>query len=126
MGMKIKHKGNFRHTEKFLDRVTKDEIYASLDRYGRLGVQMLAASTPSVSGVTAASWNYYVERTSEQSSIVWTNNHFGGTVPVVILLQYGHATGTGGYVQGYDFINPAMKDVFDQIAAEVWREVTTA
>lgn len=126
MGLKIVHKGSFRKAENFLYRVLKDDLYFRLDKYGQAGARALASATPSVSGETAASWDYYIHRSRERSSITWVNNHIAGTTPVVILLQYGHATGTGGYVRGYDFINPALRSIFDDIADQVWQEVVNA
>jgi len=119
-------KGSFKKTETFLTKMSKGEIYNSLDRFAREGVNALASATPSESGATAASWSYEIRTTRTSSSIVWTNSNVVGGVPVVILLQYGHGTGTGGYVQGQDFINPALKPIFDKIADNVWKAVTSA
>lgn len=123
MGFSIKQSGNFQKLENFLARMTNDDIYAALESYGRQGVIALAAATPADSGLTAASWDYHVDRAMGQSSITWTNSHMAGGVPVVILLTYGHGTGTGGYVQGQDFINPAIAETFNQIAESVWKVV---
>lgn len=123
----IKHQGSFKNTERFLTRMRKQEIFKVLDHYGQIGVDALAAATPSDTGQTAASWSYNVEKTGRTYSIVWTNsNVIEGYAPLVIMLQYGHGTGTGGYVQGQDFINPALKPVFDDIAESVWKEVQNA
>lgn len=118
--------GNLSKTEKFLMAMSKNNILASLDKYGREGVEALASATPSDSGVTATSWDYTVKSSRGSFTITWTNSHLVDGVPVVVMLQYGHGTGTGGYVQGRDFINPAMKPVFDRIANDVWREVVNA
>jgi hypothetical protein len=119
-------KGSFRNTESFLKRVSKQSIRASLEKYARQGVSALASSTPEESGLTATSWDYEITSSRGSYSIIWTNSNIVDGVPVAILLQYGHGTGTGGYVQGNDFINPAIKPIFDQIAQDVWKVVTTA
>lgn len=118
--------GSFDKTESFLSRMLKGDIYRTLDKWGQVGVNALAASTPRDSGATAASWSYQVRRTRGSYEIAWTNSNRAGGAPVAILLQYGHGTGTGGYVQGRDYINPAMKPIFDRIANEVWKAVTSA
>jgi hypothetical protein len=119
--------GTFSKTDRFLSRMSKGDIYRSLDVYARRGVEALAAATPQDSGETAASWDYEIENDGKDFTIRWTNSHTdeSGT-PLVIMLQYGHGTGTGGYVQGRDFINPAISPIFDQIANDVWKEVTSA
>ena len=122
----ISSKGSFKNTEKFLQSMSKGDIFRSLDKYGQEGVAALSAATPAESGATAAAWSYEVTKGRGQYSISWTNGHIVGGVPVVILLQYGHGTGTGGYVQGRDFINPALKTIFDKIADDVWKAVTSA
>ena len=122
----IASKGSFKNTEKFLQSMSKGDIFRSLDKYGQEGVAALSAATPAESGATAAAWSYEVAKGRGQYSISWTNGHIVGGVPVVILLQYGHGTGTGGYVQGRDFINPALKSIFDRIASDVWKAVTSA
>ncbi len=118
--------GSFDRTEKFLSRMSRGDIFQSLESAGQAGVQALAAATPVDTSETANSWSYTVKRTRGSYSIEWTNGHIVAGVPVVILLQYGHGTGTGGYVRGRDFINPAIKPVFDKIANDVWKAVTSA
>lgn len=118
--------GSFKNTERFLKRATEFDIRRILDTYGRKGVAALAGATPADSGATAASWSYEISGSKGSWSISWTNSNMAGGVPVAILLQYGHGTGTGGYVQGRDFINPAMRNIFDQIADEAWKAVTSA
>lgn len=108
----------------FINRVLKRDIYANLDQYGQMGVDALSDATPKDTGETAASWYYKVIK-GQRPGIAWYNSKDDKDgAPVVILIQYGHGTGTGGYVQGRDFINPAMRGVFDQIADAVWKEVT--
>lgn len=122
----VESKGNFRRTEKSLQKMMSMDIYSRLDKFARQGVDALAAATPVDSGETATSWDYKIERSRGSYSIQWTNSHADGGAPVAILLQYGHGTGTGGYVQGEDYINPAMRPIFDKIAADVWKAVTSA
>ena len=124
--LSFQQSGSFKKTDGFLKKMSKGEIFRTLERFGREGVVALASATPSQSGATAAAWNYEVKKTRDSFSITWTNSHLVGGVPLVILLQYGHGTGTGGYVRGQDFINPAIKPIFDKIAAEGWKAVTSA
>ena len=102
------------------------EFFQRLNQYGRRGVDALSAATPIDSGKTASSWNYEIHRSKDLVEIVWTNSNVNDGAPIVILLQYGHATGNGGYVQGYDFINPAIRPIFDEIEKDLWKEVTSS
>lgn len=120
----VKHSGNFDKTEKFLKKMSKGDIFKSLDRYGQKGVSALAAATPRDSGKTASSWSYEVQMGSGSYSIIWSNNNTNKGVNIAVILQYGHGTRNGGFVQGRDYINPAMRPIFDQIAEEAWKEVT--
>lgn len=120
------HKGNFNNTEKFFKKVKKLNIEQILKAYGEIGVQALAEATPVGSGATASAWAYEIHGGSGQSSIVWTNNHTNKGVNIAVILNYGHGTGTGGYVQGRDYIVPAIRPVFDYIADAAWKEVTSA
>ena len=122
----VKQSGSFKNIEKFLKAMLKRDIYKALDYYGRTGVDALASATAIDSGISADSWYYEVEETRSTYSISWFNSNTVDGVPIVILLQYGHGTGTGGYVEGEDFINPAIKPVFDKIADSVWKAVTSA
>ena len=122
----IESKGSFKKTESFLASLSKQSIPRTLEKYARQGVSALESSTPEESGLTATSWDYEITSSRGSYSIVWTNDNIVDGVPVAILLQYGHGTGTGGYVQGKDFINPAIKPIFDQIAQDVWKAVTNA
>lgn len=114
-------------TEAWLAKLKQTDIRSQLERYGQMGVDALSSATPVESGATAHSWYYKITQKGGVYSIEWHNSHqtVDGT-PVAILLQYGHGTGTGGYVQGRDFINPAMRPVMDKIADEVWKVVTSA
>ena len=120
----IKNKGNFNKTEKFFRGVINSEFVGILEKYGQLGVNNLSISTPMDSGKTANSWRYEIRHYAGGVSISWTNSNVVNGVPIAILLQYGHATSNGGYVQGSDYINPALRPVFDKMANDVWKEVT--
>lgn len=111
-------------TELFLKRVLQGNIYSDLERYGQIGVDALSNATPVDSGETAQSWRYRVIQTTQgHYGIAWYNEHENDGVNVAILIQYGHGTGTGGYVQGRNFINPAIQPIFDKIAEDVWKKV---
>lgn len=123
----IESKGSFKNTDAFLRRMRHSDIMKALARYGQEGINALAHGTPTDTGLTAGSWTYEVyEERKKVYSIVWKNDHIEAGVPIVILLQYGHGTGTGGYVHGRDFINPAIRPIFDRIANDVWKVVTSA
>ena len=112
-------------TEDFLKKAKELQIESVLNKYGSKGVQALAAATPIDSGRTASSWGYELERTSNGWSIHWTNDNINQNVNIAVILQYGHGTGTGGYVAGRDYINPAIAPIFEEIANEAWKEITT-
>ena len=118
--------GDFKKTEKFLKSLSEQDNFKALEKFGRQGVAALAAATPVDSGLTAASWYYEITRTKTSWTITFNNSVMAGSAPLAILLQYGHGTGTGGYVQGRDYINPAIQPVFDRIADEAWKAVTSA
>lgn len=118
--------GDFRKTNLFLKRMSEGEIFKTLDKYGHEGVIALASMTPKETGITAESWNYEVEVTPRSASIIWGNSHIEEGRPIAVLLQYGHGTRNGGWVEGRDYINPALRPVFDRILLNVWREVTSA
>jgi hypothetical protein len=120
----ITSKGDWRKTEDSLRRMQKAEITAVLNKYGMMGVHALSAATPVDSGETAASWYYSIVQRSGYSSIRWHNSHIDDGIPIAVLIQYGHGTGTGGWVEGRDYIMPAIMPIFEQIAAEAWKEVT--
>lgn len=122
----FKHRGNFNNTEKFLNFVKSARYLNALDKYGRIGVDALASATPKDTGKTADSWDYEIVRTDTSTTISWLNTNENKGVPIAIILQYGHGTGTGGYVQGRDYINPAIQPVFDKIAEKAWSEVQNA
>ena len=125
MPIEISVSGDFSATERFLTAISHGRMFDVLNTYAQRGVEALAAATPVESGATAASWSYEINANPAGAVIAWTNTHLdpAGT-PIAIMLQYGHGTGTGGYVQGRDYINPAIQPIFDEIANAVWKEVT--
>lgn len=124
MGVSFRHRGNFNNVERFVKNYNVNRITKVLDSYGREGVRALASATPEDSGLTASSWGYEISVSRGSFSILWYNdNKTSAGTPVAILLQYGHGTGTGGYVQGRDYINPAIEPIFNKIADAVWQEV---
>lgn len=122
---KITHEGDFSKLEKFLNRITRKQYLNILSKYGREGVSALVAATPVDTGKTASSWSYEIVREGDRTQLVWTNSNINDGHNIAILLQYGHGTGGGGYVVGRDYINPALQPVFDRMAKELWKEVST-
>jgi hypothetical protein len=116
-------KGSFKNTERYLSKLKSGQVFATLSRFGSLGVNALSNATPADTGLTSASWSFTVEQRPGYYSIRWHNSHVENGLPIAVLIQYGHGTGTGGYVQGRDYIMPAIRPVFDQILAEAVREV---
>lgn len=123
--IKFKHRGNFDNTERFFKKVKKREYLKVLKRYGEIGVAALSGATPTRTGKTASSWSYEIKVGSSESSITFINSNVNKNVNIAIILQYGHGTGTGGYVAGRDYINPAIQPIFDRIAEDSWKEVTS-
>lgn len=119
-------KGSFKNAEAYLTRILKLDFRSVIESAAQEGVKALQAATPRDSGIAAESWGVKVVIFKGGARITWTNSDVENGFPVVIMLQYGHGTGTGGYVQGKDFINPAMKPVFDHIAETVWKAVSSA
>ena len=120
----FKHRGNFNNTEKFLKQATRTDYLRILEKYAKEGVAALALATPKDSGETANSWSYKISSSRGAYTISWANSNVVNGVPIAILIQYGHATGNGGYVEGQDYMNPALKPIFDNLANEAWKEVT--
>jgi hypothetical protein len=120
----FRHKGDFSKSTRFLERAKETIGLSILDKYGRAGVAALASATPVDSGQTASSWYYKIEHKKGSVSITFYNSNIQNGVPIAIILQHGHGTRNGGYVQGRDYINPAIQPIFDKITDEVWREVT--
>lgn len=120
----FRQKGDFSKLTRFLERAKETIRLGNLDKYGREGVAALASATPIDSGKTASSWYYKIENKNGYASINFCNSNINKGVPIAIILQYGHGTRNGGYVQGRDYINPAIQPIFDKIADDAWREVT--
>lgn len=123
MSIIFEHSGSLKNTENFLKRMNDCNVYGTLDNLARQGVEALSSATPVRTGATARSWGYEIHRTPRETTIAWTNDDTNAGTKIAIILQYGHGTGTGGYVYGRDYINPAMKPIFDMIADKVWKEV---
>lgn len=120
----FRQKGDFSKLTRFLEKAKEAVRLGDLDKYGREGVAALASATPIDSGQTANSWYYKIKHKNGSVSIAFYNSNIQNGVPIAIILQYGHATRNGGWVQGRDYINPAIRPIFDKIANEAWREVT--
>lgn len=119
----FRQKGDFRRTSDFLKRANRLNLDVILNQYGKEGVEALRAATPKDTGTTANSWSYVVHKGTGSITITWSNSNIVDGVPIAVILQYGHGTRNGGYVQGTDYINPAMKPIFDKIAQRAWEEV---
>lgn len=124
--IKFRQKGDFSNLTRFLERAKNLVHISDLDRYGREGVAALASATPVDTGKTAASWYYDIKINKESASITFNNSNIQNGVPIAIILQYGHGTRNGGWVEGRDYINPVIQPIFDKIAEEAWKEVTKA
>lgn len=122
--IKIRQKGDFSKVTKYLIKAKKGIRLRDLDKYGKQGVAALSSATPVDTGLTASSWYYRIERSDSTISITFLNSNVQNGVPIAVILQYGHGTGTGGWVQGRDYINPALRPIFDKIADDAWKEVT--
>jgi hypothetical protein len=120
----FRHKGDFSKTTNFLKRAKQTAILADLDKYGQEGVAALASATPIDTGKTASSWYYKIEKTDTSVSIMFCNSNIQNGIPIAVILQYGHGTGNGGWVEGRDYINPAIQPIFDKIVEKAWGEVT--
>lgn len=120
----FRQKGDFSKFNRYLERLKEAVKLGDLNKYGRQGVQALSSATPIESGETANSWYYKINRMKESVAITFHNSNIQNGVPIAIILQYGHGTGTGGYVEGRDYINPAIQPIFDRIAEDAWKEVT--
>ena len=120
----FRQKGDFSKLTRYLERVKNVVKIGDLDKYGREGVAALSSATPVDSGLTASSWYYKIEHKSGSATISFHNSNINKGVPIAIILQYGHGTRNGGWVQGRDYINPAIQPIFDKIADNAWREVT--
>ncbi len=122
--IEFRQKGDFSKLTRYLERVKEVAKVSTLDKYGQAGVAALASATPVDSGLTASSWYYEIKHQNGSASITFNNSNINKGVPIAIILQYGHGTRNGGWVQGRDYINPAIQPIFDKIAEDAWREVT--
>ena len=122
--IKFRQKGDFSKLTRFLEKAKNAVKIGDLDKYGREGVAALASATPVDSGLTSESWYYKIENKNGSATITFYNSNIQNGVPIAVILQYGHGTRNGGWVQGRDYINPAIRPIFDQIANEAWKEVT--
>lgn len=122
----IRSKGDFSKATRYFERVKKAAKVDVLDKYGKAGVAALSSATPVDSGLTASSWYYEIKRQNGSARIDFLNSNVNKGVNIAIILQYGHGTGTGGWVEGRDYINPAIQPIFDKITEDAWKEVTSA
>jgi hypothetical protein len=124
--IRVKTSGSFARSQAFLQRMRNREQFKVLEKYGPIGVNALSTATPVESSITANAWYYEVVNRPGYFAIHWYNSHVEdpGRISIAAIIQYGHATRTGGYVQGRDYINPAMRPIFDQMVTDMWREVT--
>lgn len=120
----FRHKGDFSKLDRYLKDVKEASKINILDKYGQAGVAALSSATPIESGKTSSSWYYEIKRQNGSIKIEFLNSNINKGVPIAIILQYGHGTGTGGWVEGRDYINPAIQPIFDKIVEDAWREVT--
>ena len=120
----FRHKGDFSKLTRFLERAKEVVHLGCLDKYGREGVAALASATPVDTGLTADSWYYKITNDGQSAKVTFYNSNIQNGVPIAIILQYGHGTCNGGWVQGRDYVNPAVQPIFDKLANEAWREVT--
>ena len=123
MNYSFKHYGDFSKTLKFLNAVTNKGYLNKLNAYGQMGVEALASATPKDTGLTSESWDYVIERQNGRTSISWFNRNVVKGINIAIILDHGHGTGRGTYVQGRHYISPAIQPIFDKIADDVWKEV---
>ena len=122
--MTYTYSGDLKGTRGFLNRLKQDRFVDRLDKYGQMGVKALRDATPRDTGKTANSWDYVIEQTKDSVTITWTNSNENRSIPIALLIQYGHATRNGGWISGIDYINPALKTIFEQIATSAWKEVS--
>lgn len=127
--LRIKSKGNYKKTKKFLENAKNVQYFKVLDYYGKIGLTALKEFTPVDTGLTRDSWDYHIEvdKITGKYSVVWTNSNVQGEwCPIAIIIQYGHASRNGSWVEGIDYINPALYTVFEDMRDEIWKEVTNA
>lgn len=122
----VESKGSFKNIDRFLEKMSKRDILTALRAYGQDGVYALSKATPVDTGLAASSWSYQVSKKRGRYTLSWHNTNIENGIPVVILIQYGHGTRSGSWVEGVDFINPVIQPLFDRIASEIWEEVKRA
>lgn len=118
------HKGDFSKTTEFLKNLKLNQIRSVLEKYGKEGVAALSSATPVATGLTSKSWYYKIEQKNDITKLIFCNSNINNGVSIALILQYGHGTRNGGWVEGRDYINPAIQPIFDKIVKEVWGEVT--
>lgn len=123
--IEISSKGSFKNTVNFLKGISKKDLLGLLNEYGQKGVNALSEATPKRTGTTAKSWSYIIESSRGSATIAWTNSNMSGDTPVVLLLEYGHGTRGGAYIQGRHFIEPTVLPILDELAEQLWKEVSS-
>lgn len=123
--IKFRQTGNFNRTERLLNKIKRADYVDILEKYGQRGVEALSAATPVDTGLTASSWGYEIVKMGSGYRVYWSNSNINKGVVIALILQMGHGTGTGGWVEGRDYINPAIRPVFDAMAKDAWEEVTS-
>lgn len=123
MRVEFKVKGDWGNTKQFLKNIANQKFYNRIEEYAKKGVEALKKATPVDTGKTASSWDYEIVRSKDRLTIYWTNSNVINYVPIALIIQYGHATRNGGWVEGRDYINPAIQPIFDEMAENVWKEI---
>ena len=123
MLIEFRSQGNFENTNRFLKKLQELNLERILSKYGQEGVNALREATPIDTGKTASSWAYRIDKNAGSISLVWYNTNINKGVNIAVILQYGHGTGTGGWVEGIDYINPALRPLFEKIASDAWEEI---
>ena len=122
--IRFEQKGNFTKLDRYFKRIKNSVNNVDFDEFGRRGVAALASATPVKTGLAAQSWYYKIKKTKDSTTITFNNSDIENGVPIAIILQYGHATKNGGWVEGRDYINPSIQPIFDELAKNAWKEVT--
>lgn len=123
--IKFKSTGDFTSTKKYLKKISSNKIFSKLEKYAEQGVEALKQNTPKNTGLTAMSWGYDIEIKDGKASVSWTNSNINNGVKIALIIQYGHATGNGAWIEGVDYINPALRPILDKMVDAVWKEVTS-
>lgn len=122
--VRVKHKGNFNKTEKYLKKLNNGDIFDGVEELAQAGVEALKSATPVKTGKTADSWSYSITKKNGSYTVTWNNSNVNDGVNIAMLIQYDHGTGTGGFVEGIDYINPTLSSVFDEMVEKVWKEAS--